>query len=163
MASIIKTYTQNVPPLRFIGKKYHDSDRVDGTFGVKWTEWHENNWFDAIKNQFDDSCIGLMRWKDGEPFEYWISYFTPENTPIPDGYQHTDFPQSTLGVCWVQGQDGDVFFQEHKCAEELMKNGHQVIPDENGACWFFERYDPVRFGTPDENGNVVLDICHYVK
>jgi hypothetical protein len=35
-AEIIKTYKQEVPALRFIGKKYGDKDRIDGTFGKYW-------------------------------------------------------------------------------------------------------------------------------
>lgn len=36
MSEIIKVYRQSVPTLRFIGKKYGDSDRVNGTFGKQW-------------------------------------------------------------------------------------------------------------------------------
>ncbi len=79
-AEIIKVYKQDVPALRFIGKKYGDKDRVDGMFGKYWCEWHEKGWFDLIEKQADkelnsiyedgDAYIGLMRWKEGEPFEY---------------------------------------------------------------------------------------------
>ncbi len=33
----------------------------------------------------------------------------------------------------------------------------------DGAFWFFERYQCPRFTTPDEKGNVILDMCYFVK
>jgi hypothetical protein len=169
---IIKTYKQEVPALRFIGKKYGDKDRVDGMFGKYWDEWHQNGWFDVIKKQFDgdlktlyddgDACIGLMRWKEGDLFEYWIGYFMPLGTNVPEGFISHDFPKATLSVCWVSGQGGEVYMQESKCAEKLGAEGYKVITDGNGAYWFFERYVEPRF-MADEKGNSVLDICHYIE
>ena len=39
MFSIVKTYRQSIPAMRFIGKKYGDEDRVDGGFGKQWGVW----------------------------------------------------------------------------------------------------------------------------
>ncbi|MCL2665435.1 MAG: hypothetical protein FWE82_07475 [Defluviitaleaceae bacterium] len=71
MAEIIKTYRQSIPAMRFIGKKYEDGDRVNGSFGAKWGEWFANGWFGEIERQIDgdmkniyedgDAYIGLMR------------------------------------------------------------------------------------------------------
>lgn len=173
MAEIIKTYKQNIPAMRFIGKKYGNNDRVNGGFGEKWHEWFSNSWFDVIEKQTNkkikdiyedgDAYIGLMRWKDGEPFEYWIGIFMPENTPAPEGYSYIDFPESTIGVCWVLGKEPEIYGIEDKCAAKLKENGFKVIPDEKGAYWFFERYGCPRFTTPDEQGKVILDICHYIE
>jgi hypothetical protein len=41
-AEIIKVYKQDVPSLRFIGKRYGDKDRVNRTFGKYWGDWHQN-------------------------------------------------------------------------------------------------------------------------
>jgi hypothetical protein len=119
MAEIIKVYRQSIPALRFIGKKYGDNDRVNGTFGSKWNEWWQNGWFDILTKQigmtFDeshedgDAYLGLMRWKKNEPFKYWIGMFLPENTTVPDNFNYIDFPESKLGVCWVYGKEGDVY------------------------------------------------------
>lgn len=113
MAEIIKTYRQEVPALRFIGKKYGDGDRVDGGFGKCWGDWFANGWFTVIEKQSNqkmkdiyedgDAYIGLMRCKDGEPFEYWIGIFMPENTPVPTGFESRDFAKSALGTCWLYG------------------------------------------------------------
>jgi hypothetical protein len=171
-AEIIKVYKQDVPALRFIGKKYGDKDRVDGMFGKYWGDWFQNGWFDIIKKQFggdlknlyddSDACIGLMRWKEDEPFEYWIGLFLPEGTDIPDGYGYHDFTKATLGVCLVYGNEGEVYMQEEKCAEKLEQESKKVLADKNGAYWFFERYVDSRF-KPDTNGKVTLDICHYIE
>ena len=49
MFDITKTYRQEVPAMRFIGKKYYDSDRIEGNFGAKWSEWFVNGWFAEIE------------------------------------------------------------------------------------------------------------------
>ena len=173
MAEIIRVYRQKVGALRFVGKKYGDNDRVDGMFGAKWEDWHTNGLFNAIEKQINgnqkeiyedgDAYIGLMRFKENEPFEYWIGMFMPTNMAVPDGYECVNFPESELGVCWVYGKDGEVYMEEERCADRLRKEGFEVITDEKGAYWFFERYGCPRFTEPDEKGNIILDVCHYIK
>lgn len=103
MAQIIKVMKENIPPLRFIGKKYSN-------FG-HWEEWWQNGWFDLIEksmNGCDHICtlwengggyVGVERRADEKPFEYYIGMFTPENTPIPDGFVGIDFVGLSLGTC----------------------------------------------------------------
>jgi len=165
-AEITKVYKQDVPALRFIGKKYGNSDRVDGMFGKHWCDWHQNGWFDVIEKQTNrplksiyedgDAYIGLMRENNGE-FEYWIGIFMPENTPVPDGFQYLDFPKGTLGVCWLYSKENEVYCQEERCWKELEKVGYTP------ADWCMERYCCPRFTTPDEKGKIILDICFYLK
>ncbi len=171
MAQIVKTYAQDVPAFRFIGRKYKDSDRVNGSFGAKWSEWFKNGWFDQVEKMTDkkrdyedsDAYIGLMRCKENEEFEYWIGIFMPEGTKVSEDFSYIDFPKSKLGVCWVYGQEKELYMHEEECAKELVNNGFEIIPDDKGAYWFFERYGCPRFTTPDDKGNVILDICHYIK
>ncbi|MCL2512314.1 MAG: hypothetical protein FWF08_00310 [Oscillospiraceae bacterium] len=175
---VIKTYRQSVPATRFIGIKYGDGDRVDGGFGKQWDEWHEKGRFKLLedacpKADFEDSTayIGLMRWKeteiDGEkieePFQYWIGMFFPESAEVPEGFGYVDFPESDLGVAWLYGKGDSVFFNEGRAVGSCEKNGMKVIPDEEGAYWFFERYTCPRFTTPDKKGKIILDICHYAE
>ncbi len=171
---IVKTYRQSIPAVRFIGKKYGDGDRVNGGFGQQWGEWFQNGWFDvlektagseSLKSLYEDgdAYIGLMRWKDGEPFQYWIGMFLPDNTPVPEGYGYVDFPAADLGACWLHGKEGEIYGKEHLCAQKLEEAGMKIVADEEGAWWFFERYVCPRFTTPDEKGEIILDICHYVK
>ena len=173
MTEIRKAYRQKVPGLRFIGKKYGEGDRTNGGFGRQWGEWFQNGWFDTLEKAYGgwlgdiyedgDGYIGLMRWKEGEPFEYWIGMFLPPDTPVPEGFESLEFPADTLGVCWLYGPEGELYGKEHLCAARLEQEGYTIARDGQGAFWFFERYVCPRFTTPDAQGNVILDICHYVK
>ncbi|MCL2507860.1 MAG: hypothetical protein FWF05_01650 [Oscillospiraceae bacterium] len=172
---VIKTYRQSVPAMRFVGKMYGDHDRgPNGMFDIRWGEWHSNGWFKLLeeacpKADFEnaDACVGLMRWKgdgdDKEPFQYWIGMFFPENTSVPDGYGFVDFPASDLGVGWLYGKESYIYCKEHLAAKSCEKQGMKIIADDQGACWFFERYACPRFAAPDKRGKVILDICHYVE
>ena len=175
MAEVINVYKQVFPAARFIGKKYSDADRVDGGFGQQWHEWFQNGWLamleplsgglagEALPENDAHAYIGLMRWKEGEAFEYWIGMFTPPDSAVPEGFATVDFPASTLGVCWLQGKEGDVFGKEERCAQKLTEGGYEIEKDSAGAWWFFERYVDPRFTQSDSQGNQILDICHYVK
>jgi hypothetical protein len=173
MVDLIKVYRQNVPAMRFIGRKYGDQDRVNEGFAALWDEWFEKKWFDAIERQINtstketyedgDAYCGLMRWKEGEPFEYWIGIFMPEDSVAPEGFGSVRFPPGVLGVCWVFGNEGELYGQESRCAKKLTEMGYEILPDEAGAWWFFERYACPRFTTPDDLGNRTLDVCHYIK
>jgi hypothetical protein len=173
MYEITKAYVQNIPASRFIGIQYGDGDRMNGGFGCKWGEWFENDRFNKIesllsedfKNSYEDAgaYIGLMRHKEGEPFQYWIGMFLPVGSEVPEGYGYVDMAEAKLGVCWLQGPEGELYCKEDKCADRLSQEGHEIVNDEAGACWFFERYGCPRFTTPDEQGRVILDICFCIK
>ena len=99
MADITKTYVQDVPAFRFIGKTYGDSDRVNGGFSAQWGEAFETGLFERLKKLSDeklfedaDAYIGLMRCKDGEPFVYAIGMFCPADAPVPEDLDGYDFP-----------------------------------------------------------------------
>ena len=40
-AKIIRTFKEQLPSVRFVGKCYSDGDRVNGNFGAKWRELME--------------------------------------------------------------------------------------------------------------------------
>ena len=171
MVEIIKPYRQGMPAVRFIGKKYGDEDRVNGSFSAKWGDWFKNNLFAEIENapgykadffEDADAYIRLMRYKNGEPFQYWIGMFTPEGTTVPEGYQHLDMPDSMLGVCWIHGPEPDIYGKDDLVMEVFRANGITPVTDSEGAFWFFERYACPRFTEPDENGYVILDHCYYI-
>ena len=139
MTEIIKIYRQNVDSLKFIGKKYDNADRTNGTFKIKlkWDEWFENRRFKIIENKIsgnpDDTCedgsayIGLTRNEPGTSFQYWIGMFAPNNTEIPEGFDCIDFPKSELGVCWVYGKEEHIFLMNEgidiidQCNEKLIQ------------------------------------------
>lgn len=175
MAEIIKTYTQEQPTLRFIGKRYLESDRINGLFAAKWEEWFQKGWFDHIiaqcVNQDQDSFpeaeafIGLCRAKEGQPMEYWIGVFTPMGTEVAEGFEALDFPACKLGVCWVYGaaHNGEIYGKEELCAQLLTEQGHRVGADQEGVLTVFERYVCPRFTQADETGRVILDICFILQ
>ena len=174
MYEIINAYRQAMPNLRFIGKKYGDGDRgADGGFGAQWGEFFEKGWFGVLEGlmggKADETCgdggayIGLMRDKRGEPFQYWVGMFAPAGTQAPEGFEFVDFPASSLGVSWIKGPESEIYMKEEKCWERLEAEGMEGALDGDVACWFFERYQCPRFTEPDENGNVILDICFFVK
>ena len=168
---ITRIYIQDSPKTRFIGLKYGDSDRVNGGFGKQWSQAFENGLFDRIESAagkeefFEDSgsYIGLMRCREGEPFEYWIGMFTPPETTVPDGLGHVDFDAATLGIGWLYGSGDELYGHEDDVANKLVEEGYKIKPDEKGAVWFFERYQCPRFTTPDEHGNIILDIGFFVE
>lgn len=180
MAEIIKCYKQSIPAHRFIGKKYGDADRRDGSFGSKWGEWFQNDWFGTLENfaaeglkklgelyEDNGAYLGLMRCSGNEPFQYWIGTFFAENTPVPDGFESVDFPASDLGTCWIYGKESEGLYGMHDaCAKKMDENKFNIQNDfGNGKeeYWFFERYGCPRFTTDDEKGNKILDYCFYIK
>ena len=167
---VIKTYRQSVPATRFIGKMYGDEDRVNGGFGKQWGEWNENGWSKQLeeacpKADFEDSgaYIGLMRWKEEEPFQYWIGMFFAEGVEVPEGYDFVDFPASDLGVGWLYGKESYIFAKEDLAFSACGKQGIKMIPDAEDATWFFERYVCPRFTKPDKKGKIILDICYFAE
>ena len=169
MREIIKEYRQSVPAVRFIGKKYGDSPHG---YGAMWGEWFKNNWFDTIVKQNDVNIKDIYEDSDGHigliggngtaesPMEYWIGMFMPENTLVPEGFGYIDFPKSELGICWVYGKENELYGNYNQCVEKLISKGFEFNVD---LPWCFERYVCPRFTTPDEKGNVILDIGFFVK
>lgn len=172
MPEIIKCYRQSIPASRFIGIKYGIGDTINRSFGIKWREWMSTNRFDSLKalftieylaeNEDGAAYVGLLRWKKDESFEYWIGMFLPAGTVVPQGFAYHDFPAARLGVCWVRGSRAAIFFHEEKCDERLISDGMKIITDEQGALWYFKRFTFSRFEKPDENGQVIVDICHFI-
>jgi len=166
MADIIKTVKEEIPALRFIGKKYD-------TFG-HWVEWWQNGWFDLLEKKMGGTgkirslwengggYIGLERRAEGESFAYYIGMMAPENTPVPEGFVSMDFRDVSLGTCWIYGKEKDVH-NVGACKQALTENGMTIWKDESGAVWSFENCVCPRYTTPDEKGNVILDYCYFIN
>ena len=161
----IKAYKETVGPMRFIGKKYASG-------GEAWQNLCEvdtpqlKHLAANLKGEYQDhdAIIGLMTYrhwinKDYGDFEYWLGYFTPENTPVPEGYEHEDFPASDIGIGWLYGKSDEVYGVESLAFEKLKEEGFAVV---GGEYWWFERYHPVRC-MEDKKGNVIIDICFFIK
>ncbi|NLG81731.1 MAG: GyrI-like domain-containing protein [Bacilli bacterium] len=173
MPEIIKVYVETMPKTRFIGKRYFAEDRINGSFSAKWDEWFEHGWFNVLEATYQgdlkdffveaDCYVGLMRVKPDARFEYWIGMFLPEDTIVPEGFSSVDFPESKLGVAWVKGEIPAIYCMEEECLKKIRENGMDALPNELDELWFFERYNCPRFTEPDEKGEVILDICFFVK
>lgn len=172
---ITKVYAQELPAVRFIGKKYGDGDRVNGFFGAKWGEFFAAGHFEAIEKAaggaetlsalYEDggAYLGFMRAKEGEPFEYWIGEFTPVGTPAPEGLEYFDLPARRLGVGWLLGPENELYGREGEVMKKLDEAGFPAKPEADGMWQCFERYVCPRFTTPDDKGNVTLDICFFIN
>jgi len=157
----IKTYRQSVGAMRFIGKKYASGAQA-------WGEWNDDT-DNLLKSKMEinlkdlyedgDALIGLMRHADGDHnnFEYWLGYFTPEGTPVPEGFEYEDFPKKDIGTCWLYGHQDEVFAVEPLAYEKLGEEGFEPIDD-----WWFERYHPMRT-EEDKKGNIIIDICFFIR
>lgn len=166
MAEIIRVFREEVPAMRFIGKRYEG-------FGPMWGEWFASGWFDQLEAVMGGvesilriwpdggGYVGLERHADSQPFEYWIGMFTPADTAVPEGFSFVDFPALALGTCWLRGPEAEVH-DTSTCRPALEAQGMQIWQDERGGEWSFENCLCPRYTTPDENGAVILDYCHYV-
>ena len=158
---VVKTYSQNLNAMRFIGKKYSsganaweewteaDEHLLKSHSGINLKDFHEDG----------DSLIGLMCHRNGDHnhFEYWLGYFMPQNTPVPEGFAYEDFPKVNIGVCWIYGHQDEVFGLEPMVFEKLKEEGFNVSSE-----WWFERYHPLR-SAEDKNRNFIIDICFFIK
>lgn len=57
MAEIKKVFREEIPAMRFIGKKYHDYSG--------WGEWFANGWFETIENSMGGTDKILEIWENG--------------------------------------------------------------------------------------------------
>ncbi|MCL2404633.1 MAG: MerR family transcriptional regulator [Defluviitaleaceae bacterium] len=165
----IKAYKQAIGPMRFIGKKYTSGSEAWSTNSPDWApDWNRDSdqWLPKRLGidpkalyEDGDSLIGLMNHRDGG-FEYWLGYFVPPNTPVPEGYGYEDFPKSEykdVATCWLYGHNDEVFAIEPMAYEKLLEEGYEV-----DDLWWFERYHPIR-SDEDKKGNVIIDICFFAK
>lgn len=62
-----------------------------------------------------NACLGYMRFKQGEPFQYWIGRFVPLATEVSEGFEALELAASELGVCWLQGKEPEIHAKEEQC------------------------------------------------
>jgi len=154
---VIRTYKQSFSASRFIGKKFKGGKDA-------WHEKNENDFTKSLIEQLNinfkelgedsDALIGLMSMRSGD-IEYWLGYFTPENTSVPNGFEYEDFPATNLGVGWIYGKEDEIYAVERIVVPKFEEEGFEFLPD---SCWWFERYSPMRNKT-DKQGYAIIDIC----
>lgn len=169
MNQVIKVYKQEVPSMKFIGKKYNGEEGY-----AHWGDFFANGWFDVIENAMGGTenitniwkdgggYVGLEFRKEGVLLDYWIGMFAPVDTETPEGFESYDFNEGNIGVCWNYGREDEV----HDVGDNwkyIIDAGMEFWTDERGAVAQFENGLCPRFTTPDKKGNVILDYCFYVK
>lgn len=165
---IVKVYKETLPCVRLAGKRYTNDDQDEtGTFACYWQQCFEEGWFDILRQcesipGVSDDYIGAMRMADGGGFEYWIGAFLAPDAKVPDGFMSVEIPAGEIGVCWLYGNDksGELYGAEASDLAMAALEGKGWRFSEKG--WFFERYNRPRFTSPDEKGNVILDVCAYL-
>lgn len=166
---IIKVYKEKMPCVKLIGKRYTNKDRDEsGTFAGYWQQCFKEGWPEILRQceslpGVSDDLVGAMRVVGGDgDFEYWIGALFAPAAETPDGFESAEIPAGDLGVCWLYGNDksGELYGMEasNMSMGAFAEQGWTF--SEQG--WFFERYNCPRFTTPDEKGNVILDICAYL-
>ena len=152
-AKIVDFGRENCPAARFIGKRY--------TGAANWEEWWANGWFAVLEKMTPleingDAYIGAVRIVNGAP-ERWIGMFFPQDTAVPDGFDHVDIDPMAYAVFYLygNGDNGELFGLEphNLCLADLKARGLKRKEDD----WCFERCNCPRFTTPDAQGNVILD------
>ncbi len=166
---ITQVYKEKMPKVKLVGKRYSNKDRDEsGTFAKFWQQCFEENWLNTLKKCdsipiISDDLVGAMRMcgKTGD-FEYWIGVFLADTASVPDGFEGVEINAGEIGVCLLYGNDKNGELYSIEASDMAM-----VALDKKGwkfsdKGWFFERYNNKRFTTPDEKGNVILDICAYL-
>lgn len=168
MADIIKTYEEFAPAARFVGRRYTEADRADGTFSRVWDEWLISGRFDTLRGLMGadwakafpeaGSPIGLMRLFENGAFEYRIGMFLPPETEAPEGFEFLDAQKTSQAVCLVLGDEPDIYFQAENALSILRDSGYEPLLDEAGCLWVQERYHRERFHQKRPDGLKTLDL-----
>jgi len=169
---IIKTHKQELPALRFIGKKYSTPDFSFKAILDNLESGCIDHLFEAIENQSDkdpaalyeggNAYIGLVKHNGSEVIEYWIGMFMPQNTGVPQGYAMIDFPKSNLAVCSVYGKRNDIINYDSECRDKLTADYPEFRKNQTDNSWFFLRFNWRDFFKEDKFGKRVLEYCYYM-
>ncbi|MEA5002225.1 MAG: GyrI-like domain-containing protein [Christensenella sp.] len=166
---IVKVYKESMPHVKLIGKRYTNEDRDEtGTFAGYWQQWFAEGWFDILNqckgiSGVSEDFLGAMRMTGADgSFEYWIGAFLAPDADVPEGFDAVEISAGEIGVCWLYGNEksGELFGMDasNMSMAAISAEGWKFSDD----GWFMERYNSPRFTTPDEKGNVILDICAYL-
>ena len=163
---IIQTYTQDLPALRIIGKKFTESSD-DSCFKAVLAQLDNmrlNGMFEVIEKSAansGDSYICLIRKTENDSYEFCLGIFVPDNTKVPGGYETIDLPKSTLNVCRVYGKKNAIVRYDTECRKKLTEEGIYYHEDEACAQWFFLRFNWRTFFEEDKFGKRIVEYCYF--
>ncbi len=136
MVEIKKVFREEIPAMRFIGKKYHDYSG--------WGEWFANGWFETIENSMGGTDKILEIWENGGAYvglecrktvRFWntgLECLRPKIQLFQKGLRISTSPKSSLGTCWVYGKEEEVHGAVGNYSESLRNAGMQIAVDDNG-------------------------------
>ena len=168
-AAIIKVYKQTVPAMRFIGKNYGSGHHPD------WGDAFHSGVFEKIEKasggekshtlyEDADAYLGLYyRNSETDGYDGWVGMFAFPDTEVPEGLGSIDFPEQSLGICWIYGTLDEVYHLVSQCPDVIKSTGIRIQSDEKGYIGFFERDQCPRMTTPDKSGNIILDYGYFVE
>lgn len=166
MVQLIDLFKETLPKVKLIGKRYIDSDRDQyGSFGQKWEEWFQNGYFTVLEKKITNhpypDYLGVMR-ETESGFEYWIGMFFPESENDIAGFDAVMIEKSEMAVGYLYGNpdNGELYGMDpHMMVIKKIAEMGWV----SANTWFIERYNCPRFTKKDDQGNVILDYCVFLK
>ena len=170
---ILKCYRETIPDCCFAGRLYTSADFLEDTINGKWRQWLESGRFQLLTElqtpEFQaaypeaSAYVGLIRGGGGNRLLYGIGMFLPAESPIPQGFDYVYLPHTEICVAWVQGKREDIYHGESAACDCLVEAGCLPRQESDGSALFFERHARPRFTSPDENGEVILDVGFFTK
>jgi len=171
-SGIKKVFKQELPALRFIGKKCFETSAMVNVLNML-DSWQLKGWFDVIEKQSNidyktffkggDAYINLVRKKDNDICEHWMGMFMPEKTEVPQGYDMIDFPKMTIAVSRVYGKRNEIVNYENECYSKLTEEGFfNGDASRNIREWYFRRFNWREFFEEDAYKKRLLDFCYPV-
>jgi AraC family transcriptional regulator len=167
-SGIKNVYRQELPALRFIGKKCIEETDPQKILDIL-DNCQLNKMFDDIEKQSDidykaffegaDSYICLVRKKNAS-LEYWMGMFMPLGTEVPHGFQALDFPEMSINVCSVYGKRNEVINYEAECRKKLAEKGFNFNKENTGYQCYFLRFNWRSFYVEDIYSKRLLDYCY---
>lgn len=154
------------PKVYIVGKELRYSDAAlnqgDNRLPGFWDQCCKENSFAPLESQtefvFDSSYVGVfLNWDLGDgDFSYIVGMLMKEGVTVPDGYFIWELAETDVAVGWVKGKfagRGGYGSAYDMIAKAIEEHGRSNA----GMTWCMERYDHLRFTTPDQYGDVILE------
>lgn len=155
-----------LPKVYIVGKEIRYSDEAlnqgDNRLPGFWDECCMKNVFAPLEAQtesvFDGSHVGVfLDWNLGDGnFSYIVGMLMKEGVTVPDGHFIRELAETDVAVGWIKGAFagrggyGNAYDLVVKAIQEYGRSNDKMT-------WCMERYDSLRFTSPDECGEVILD------
>jgi len=139
MAALEKLEFAKLGPCRFIGKTAYAPPGSGEVFGAMWC--NSEAVFEAIGRlsgyETDEThSIALMTWdkytKENPMMGYTVGKFMKPGTPVPEGLDFFDLPETFVAKGWVKGEFDDMISSAEPLTAEAVKQ-----QDKYTLTWVF--------------------------